>query len=217
MNDTVNLGASPTIGSYILPGEPLITLSQKIDSQIKLTILNSEKIIDGTKNGIFDLGVIESDIFDDELCYEEWIEDELVVCSKTPLGESIDREKISRCQLLCRQEESPTRQLITDFFTKHGLMYHHFDSLMEVDNTTSAIQSIKWSKPNRENPTVTIVSKLAIIDEVERKELYLSRINGAPLSRKLYIIYDGRKENSGKIKEVIAYLKAWHASTEHAS
>lgn len=213
MNDTVNLGASPTIGSYILPGEPLITLSQKIDSQIKLTALNCEKIIEGTKNGIFDLGVIESAIFDDALCYEEWMEDELVVCSKTSLGESIDREKISNCQLLCRQEESPTRQLITDFFSKHGFSYQHFDSLMEVDNTTSAIQSIKWSKPNREHPTITIVSKLAIIDELERKELYISRIEGAPLSRKYYIIYDKKKKDTGKIKEIIEYLQVWQRTT----
>lgn len=213
----VRVGASPTIGSYILPGEPLITLSQKLDSHIKLTVLNSEEIIEGIKNGIFDLGVIESAIFDDALIYTEWMEDELVVCSKTPLGDSIDKKKISRCQLLCREEESLTRQLITDFFSNHGLMYHHFDSLMEVDNMTSAIQSIKWSKPNRENPTVTIVSKLAIIDELERKELYFSRIEGTALSRKFYIIYDKKIKDAEKVQEIIMYFNAWRDANGHAS
>lgn len=213
MRDTIKLGASHTIGSYILPGEPLFELSKRIDRKIKLTILDCDKIIEGTKDGIFDLGLIESDIFDDTLCYEEWMEDELVVCSKIPLGESIDKEVISQCQLLCRKEYSHTRQLITDFFRENELSYHHFDSLMEIDNATSAIQSIKWSKPDREHPTITIVSQLAIEDELKKKELYHSRINGAPLSRKFYIIYKKKREDTDKREEIIEYLKAWQCTT----
>lgn len=205
MSEQIKLGASHTIGSHILPGEPLIELSKIINGQIKLTILNCDKIIEGVKNGIFDLGLIESPIFDDALIYKKWIEDELVVCSKTSLGKSIDKEMIGHCQLLCRKEQSPTRQLITNFFKEHGLSYHHFDSLMEVDNSTSAIQGIKWSKPDRKHPTVAIVSHLAIEDELERKELYLSRIEGTPIHRNFYIIYK-KSNNTKKIEEIINYL-----------
>jgi DNA-binding transcriptional LysR family regulator len=206
LNDTIKVGATHTIGSHILPGEPLIELSRIINGQINLTILSSDKIIEGVKNGIFDLGLIESAIFDDDLIYTKWKEDELVVCSKTSLGGSIDKEMISHCQLLCRREQSPTRQLITHCLKEHALSYQHFDSLMEVDNTTSAIQSIKWSKPNREHPTVTIVSRLAIEDEVARKELYFSRIEGVPIVRNFYIIYDKKREDTEKIEMIINYL-----------
>lgn len=217
LKDNIKLGASPTIGSHIIPGEPIIELSNIINGHVKLTILNCEKIIEGVKNDIFDLGLIESDIFDDSLIYEKWMEDELVVCSKSSLGESIDKEMISQCKLLCRREQSPTRQLITDFFIKHGLSYHHFDSLMEVDNLTSAIQGIKWSRPNREHPTITIVSQLAIEDELKRKELYFSRINGAPLHRNFYIIYDKKSEETEIIEETINYLKTYKSTTQQAS
>lgn len=217
MSDNIRLGASPTIGSHILPGEPIIELSNKINGHIKLTILNCQKIIDGVKNDVFDLGLIESAIFDDELIYEKWMEDELVVCSKSALGESIDKDMISHCQLLCRKEQSPTRQLITDFFKEHGLSYHHFDSLMEVDNLTSAIQSIKWSKPNTEHPSITIVSYLAIEDELKRKELYISRFNGAPLRRNFYMIYNKSSEENKMIEEAISYLKTLQSSTEQSS
>ncbi|MDM5270719.1 LysR substrate-binding domain-containing protein [Sulfurovum sp. zt1-1] len=202
----IRLGASQTIGSYILPGEPLTELSEIINGQIKLTILNCDKIIEGVKSGIFDVGLIESAIFDDALIYTKWIEDELVVCSKTSLGESIDKEMIGQCQLLCRRELSPTRLLITNFFKEHGLSYHHFGSLMEVDNAISAIQGIKWSKPNRLNPTVTIVSRLAIEDELKRKELYFSRINRTPIHRDFYIIHNKKHKDTGKIEKILNYF-----------
>ena len=206
MSEKVRLGASPTIGSYILPGEPLIELSEIINGHIKLTILNCDKVIEGVKSGVFDIGLIESAIFDDALMYTKWIEDELVVCSKTSLGESIDKEVISHCQLLCRREQSPTRKLITNFFKEHGLAYHHFDSLMEVDNATSAIQSIKWSKPDKKHPTVTIVSQLAIEDELKRNELYFSRIDGAPIHRDFYIIHKKNCIDTDKIEKIVNYL-----------
>lgn len=217
MNEKIKLGASNTIGSHILPGEPLIELSRIINGQVNLTILSSEKIIDGVKEGIFDLGLIESAIFDDTLVYKKWIKDELVVCSKASLGESIDKEMIIHCQLLCRKEQSPTRQLITGFLKEHELSYQDFDSLMEVDNTTSAIQSIKWSKPNKEHPTVTIVSRLAIEDEIERKELYLSRIEGVPIVRNFYIIYDKKRDDSEKLEAIINYLITQQTTTERSS
>ncbi|MGC9352139.1 MAG: LysR substrate-binding domain-containing protein, partial [Sulfurovum sp.] len=158
-----------------------------------------------------------SAIFDDALIYKKWIEDELVVCSKAPLGESIDREVISHCQLLCRKEQSPTRQLITGFFQEDTLSYQHFDSLMEVDNATSAIQGIKWSKPDREHPTVAIVSQLAIEDEIKRKELYLARIDGAPMLRNFYIIFDKKKKGDEKLEKIINFLTTLQHTTEQSN
>jgi hypothetical protein len=107
--------------------------------------------------------------------------------------------------------------LITGFLKEHALSYTHFDSLMEVDNSTSAIQGIKWSKPDREHPTVAIVSHLAIEDEVERKELYLSRIDGTPIMRSFYIIYDKKKKDSDRIAKVVNYLTTLQHATEQSN
>ena len=210
MDNTIKLGASYTIGSHILPGETIIQLRRILGGKIKLTIANCDKIIEGIKAREFDLGLIESPIFDDALEYKKWMEDELVVCSKAPLGDNIDADKIGRCQLLCRVESSPTRQFITNFFKEQGLSYHSFDSLMEVDNATSAIQGIKWSKPDRESPTVAIVSKLAIEDELEKKELHEARIGGKPMIRNFYLIYDKQDGDSAHVDEIITYLKTSH-------
>ena len=207
MDKTFNLGTSPTIGAHILPGDPLINISKRLNSTIKLTIDTCDKIIEGVKKKELDLGLIESPIFDDALVYREWMEDELVVCSKIPLKDSLGEEELSHCKLLCRNVNSPTRMFITDFFEKLGLSYETFDSLFEIDNATSAIQGIKWSKPNSKHPTVTIVSQLAIEDELEKKVLYQSRIKNQPMRRKFYLIYDKKEGNHAYIEDIIKYLQ----------
>jgi len=207
MGKSFNLGTSPTIGTHILPGDPLINISERLKSKIKLTIATCDKIIEGVKKKELDLGLIESPIFDDALVYKEWMEDELVVCSKVPLHEPLGEEELSHCKLLCRNANSPTRVFITDFFKKLGLSYKTFDSLFEVDNATSAIQGIKWSKPNSEHPTVTIVSQLAIEDELDKEVLYQSRIENKSMIRKFYLIHDKDAKDHSYVEDVIKYLQ----------
>jgi len=207
MGKSFNLGTSPTIGTHILPGDPLINISERLKSKIKLTIATCDKIIEGVKKKELDLGLIESPIFDDALVYKEWMEDELVVCSKVPLHEPLGEEELSHCKLLCRNANSPTRVFITDFFKKLGLSYKTFDSLFEVDNATSAIQGIKWSKPNSEHPTVTIVSQLAIEDELDKEVLYQSRIENKSMIRKFYLIHDKDAKDHSYVEDIIKYLQ----------
>ena len=207
MGKSFRLGTSPTIGAHILPGDPLLNIAERLNSKIKLTVATCDKIIDGVKKKELDLGLIESPIFDDALVYKEWMEDELVVCSIIPLKDSLGEEELSHCKLLCRNIHSPTRIFITDFFKKLGLSYETFDSLFEIDNATSAIQGIKWSKPNSERPTVAIVSQLAIEDELDKEVLYQSRIENKPMRRKFYLIYDKKVRDNSYVEDIIRYLQ----------
>lgn len=207
MRKSFHLGTSPTIGTHILPGKPLINISERLNSKIKLTIATCDKIIEGVKDKELDLGLIESPIFDDALVYKEWMEDELVVCSVIPLQDSLGADELSHCKLLCRNVNSPTRIFITDFFKKLDLSYETFDSLFEIDNATSAIQGIKWSKPNSERPTVTIISHLAIEDELDKEVLYESRIGNKPMCRKFYLIHNRDDRDYSYVNDIIKYLQ----------
>jgi len=204
------LGASPTIGTLILPGEPLIKISEKLDATIKLSIEPCDRIVTGVKNKTYDLGLIESPIFDNDLVYKEWMEDELVICSLKQLPKSLNEEELSHYKLLCRNTDSTTRMFINDFFKEIDLSYEVFYSLSEINNVSAAIQSIKWSKPNSEHPTtVAIVSKLAIEEELKKDLLHCSRIKNKPMIRKLYLIYDKSEGTPPFVEDVIAYLQEW--------
>ncbi len=209
MSKSFKLGASYTIGSHILPDNPLINIGQRLNSKIKLTISTCDKIVESVKDKTFDLGLIESPIFDDGLVYKEWMEDELVVCSKIPLQDSLGEDELSTCKLLCRNVNSPTRMFITDFFEELGLSYETFHSLSEIDNVTAAIQGIKWSKPNIDHPTVAIVSQLAIEEELNKEVLHQSRIENKPMRRKFYLIYNKGDEDHSYVEDIIRYLQEW--------
>jgi len=205
--DTFKLAASYTIGSHILPGKPISNISEKLQTKIELKITTCDKIIEGVKSNQYDLGLIETPIFDSSLIYKEWMEDELVICSKMPIPKSIDENELRKYRLIARREDSLTRKVIADFLEKIGLSYHSFKSISEIDNATAAIQSIKWSKPNRENPTVAIVSQIAIEDELKREELHSSRIKNHPIMRKFYLIYNQKSHNDIDINEIIKSLQ----------
>jgi len=205
--DTFKLAASYTIGSHILPGKPISDISQKLQSKIQLKITTCDQIIEGVKQNQYDLGLIETPIFDSSLIYKEWLEDELVICSKTPIPKIIDENELRKYRLIARKENSPTRKVITNFLESIGLSHYNFKSITKVDNATAIIQSIKWSKPNRENPSVAIVSKIAIEDELKKEELHISLIKNHPLIRKFYLIYNPKSYNTIDIDEIIKLLQ----------
>ena len=201
-----HIAASYTIGTYILPGESIEYLREQTKSKMKLKINSCTDIIKGVKDGIFDLGFIESPIFDDNLTYREWEGDELIVCSKSKLPLLLNKELLSEYNLISREESSPTRILIDDFLSIFNISSKNFKSLSEINNTTAIIQSVKWSKPNLINPTVAIVSNLAIEYEIKYKELFEARIYNKPIKRKFYIVTSKQNDNNPLILNIVQGL-----------
>jgi len=205
--DKFRLGASHTIGSYILPGETINTIHQKADRKIKLTVAPCNEIVKAIKEEKLDLGFIEFPIFDDSLVYKEWMNDELVICSKKKLPPLLAKDDLSKCRLVSRERGSYSRAFIEDFLGEQGLFYDDFSSISEVDNPTAIIQSIKWSKPTAPITAVAIVSKMAIEYELTYDYLYESSINNTPILRKLYILYRADSEYIDIIKDIFEALK----------
>ena len=202
------LGASHTIGSYILPGEPIDTIHALVEKKIKLTIAPCDEIVKAVKEQKLDLGFIESVVFDDALVYQEWMEDELVLCAKKELASSLVKEDLESCRLICQEKESLDRIFIQEFLTKQGFSEDDFNAISEVDNPTAIIQSIKWSRPSAPITSVAIVSKIAIEYELKYNDLYGSIINNEPIVRNFYMLYREDSEQIKRIKTICSKLIA---------
>ena len=200
------LGASHTIGSYMLPGEIVDMIHQQASRKIKLIVAPCGEIVKAIKENRLDLGFIEFPVFDESLVYREWMDDELVVCSKKKLPDSLGKDDLSRCRLVSSERGSLSRAFIEDFLEEQGLFYYDFDSVSEIDNPTAIIQSIKWSKPNTTITAVAIVSKIAIEYELKYNHLYESSINNTPIVRKFYLLYREDSEYSDTIKNICEAL-----------
>ncbi len=203
---TFNLGASFTIGNYILPGECLNSIKKVIGNDVKLTIDVSQKIVEKIRDRVIDLGFIEAPVYDEELVYRKWLEDELVLFSNTPLPRVVHIEDLYNFDWVCREEGSHTRTIIKDKFNELGIKCKDFHIVSEVNNTTALLNTIARSKKNLERPIVSIVSKYAIAQEVANKTLYQARINGITMDRTLYIIYAKNNKNNPYIKSTVDYI-----------
>jgi len=203
---TFRLAASYTIGSYVIPGECLNSISESIGNDVTLGIDTTDKIITGLKERKFDVGLIESPIFDDNLIYREWFDDELVIFSNTLLPKVMNIEELYDFKWICREEGSHTRKLMSEVFDELGISCKSFNVLSEVSNTTATLQSVKRASKEGDHPTVSVISKYAIAEEVARGELFESRIYGFTMSRKFYIVYTKENKNNVFIDNVVNYI-----------
>ena len=207
---TFRLGASFTIGNYVIPGECLNTIGEAISNDINLNIEVSDVIVQQLKDRKLDVGLVESPVFDNDLIYREWLEDELVVFSNTPIPKSLKTEDLYDFKWICREEGSYTKRIVTDVFEELGVSCKNFDVLSEVSNTTAVLQTIKRSNKNADMPVVSIISQHAIADEVQNGELFEARLRGYKMTRKFYIVYSKENKHNAYVDNVVDYIMGGH-------
>ncbi len=205
---TFRLGASYTIGTYVIPGECLNAMSETINNDVNLSIDVSDNIIQKLKDRKLDVGLIESPVMDGDLMYREWLEDELVVVSNVPIPKTLKTEELYDYRWICREESSHTRKIVSEVFEELGVSCKSFDVISEVSNTTAVLQAIKRSKKDVAKPAVSIISKHAIAEEVAKGELFESRLRGYTMKRKFYIVYTKENKHNAYVDNVVDYILA---------
>jgi len=203
---TFRLGASFTIGSYVVPGDCLNTLSETIHNDINLFVGLSKDIITKLKTKNLDLGLVEAQIIDDELISREWKEDELVVFSNVPIPKILRPEDLYGFKWVCREEGSHTRSIMAEVFADIGVQCSSFDVLSEVSDTTAALQTVKRSKKDPQNPVVSVVSKHAIADKVQDGSLFEARFQGYKMLRHFYIVYHKDNKHNAYVNNTVDHI-----------
>ena len=185
-----------------------LSYNQKEDilNDVNLSIAVSDQIIQGIKDKKFDVGLIEVPIFDEDLIYREWFDDELVIVSNMHLPKILRTEELYELKWVCREEGSHTRRLLSEVFEDLGVSCKSFNVLSEVSNTTAALQSVKKANKDDNQATATIISKHAVADEIARGEMFESRIYGFTMTRKFYIVYSKENKNNVFIDNVVNYI-----------
>lgn len=199
------IGASYMIGNYILP-DFLTQIQDAINNESLVRIENSASIIDELIAKKIDLALVENISTREGMMYREWMDDELVLVSKSELPKNINKEELSTFAWVCREEESHTRQFVKKEMSKIGVDCGSFNKKSIVTSSTAVKQTILKSSPNERQPTVSIISKHMIVDEVEKGELFYSRIKNVKLNKKLYIAYLREKKQDRFMESAVNYI-----------
>lgn len=203
---TFRIGASFTIGTYVIPGECLENLRKIVNNDVTLNIALSQDIVDQIKDKKIDIGLIESPIMDNDLIYREWLEDELIVVSNVPIPKIIQTEDLYDFEWICREESSHTRKMVAEVFDELGVNCKDFKMRSEVSNTTAVLQGIKKSKKDPLNPVVSIISKYTVADEIQNGQFFEARIRGYEMKRKFYIVYSKENKRNAFIENIVEYI-----------
>ena len=198
------LGASPVIGNYILP-DFLNDIQEAIKNNVMLKVADAGDITEKLIDRKVDLALLEAPIFQDGVIYREWMEDELIIASRSPLPKIVKKEDLFEFDWICREEESSTRKIIHESFEKIDVDCKNFKVRSIVTSSTAVKQTLLKADTSG-RPVVSILSKFIVNDEVEKGTLYISKMKGLKLSRMLYLCYLKDRKHDALIDNVINYV-----------
>jgi DNA-binding transcriptional LysR family regulator len=193
----VEIGATLTIGEYVLPNILACLYMIRPDIDFKVTIANTETIARDILERKYRIALVEGPVPENkDLVVENFWHDELVVVVPYhhPWAQkgSITLNELTKAKLILREVGSGTRKVIELFFAEKGFKLSDFNITMELGST----QSIK--NVVAAGLGVTIISALTVRKENEEKILKAIKIKDCYMGRPLNILTNA---NNAKTKE----------------
>ncbi|MEW6619083.1 MAG: selenium metabolism-associated LysR family transcriptional regulator [bacterium] len=199
----LTMGASVTIGTYILP-EILGKFRHKYpDIEIALDIFLSQEIVEKVLANMLDIGFIGAPVNDERLTINQFLTDELVVIippqHKWAGREFIEPNELINQPFILSREGSGTRTIVEERLKQIGVI---LKKTIEFGNTEATKKAVEAGLG------ISIISKYAILREINAgilKSLSLSEVN---LKRNFYFIYCKDKYFTNVVKAFLSLLSS---------
>lgn len=197
------LGASSTVGSYILPSYlgSFKELHPKAD--LCLSIQNRKEVLEQCLSGEIDIAFMQGLPKNQILQSEFFMKDELViVCS--PRHRWAGREyltlktlKLEPDKIIMREQGSGTRYLIEKVLEQHGI---EFKIIMEMSSSEGIKRAIEA------NLGIGVLSKNIIINEIKNRSLVALPIKDLNTSRDFYIVRNKKQYHMQLIMKFFNFI-----------
>lgn len=187
-NGSIRIGASVTIGAHVLP--KLVFNFQRICPQTDIQVFedNTEKIENGILHDQIDIGLVEGETTSLDIISQAFMEDELVlICGanhRFAHCQSIEPQELEQEQFIIREKGSGTRKTFEDKMTENHLRWN-------VSWTCNNADTIKMAVA--QGLGVSVISRRAVVNEVESGLLCETAINDMKFKRQFKIIYHKNK------------------------
>ncbi|CAK7071315.1 MAG: HTH-type transcriptional activator CmpR [Kerstersia gyiorum] len=188
----IRLGASTTIGNYLMPARIARLLEAHALASVEMRIGNTQEIVGAVLRREVDAGVIEGPCHADELEALPWLSDELVfvVAAHHPLAQSqtpCPLAELRKQRWLLRESGSGTREAVDNVLLPH---LGNFDLALQLGSTEAIKQAAAAGLG------IACLSRSAVQDLVDLGRLALLRTTLPPLHRQLYRIRHRSKQFS---------------------
>lgn len=198
----IKIGASTTIGTYILPEIIREFVEEHKKIEISLIIENTANIEKLILENKVDFAFVEGKIGSSEINVKKIWDDELVfICSdnhKWNGKKYIESTSLLEERLIMRERGSGTREIMENYLYDKKIDFKPF---MELGNTEAIKKSVEA------NLGVSCLSKRSVIEKIENGDISGIRIKDKKIKRMLSLIYHKDKFLSNNIKMFMDYAK----------
>ncbi|MEF3354853.1 selenium metabolism-associated LysR family transcriptional regulator [Paenibacillus sp. GYB006] len=181
------IGASLTIGEYVLP-RLLGPFGKKYpDISIVMNVMNTTQIVEGIMKNQLNFGMIEAPLSHPDLIVEPGMHDELklIVPAQHPLVllQEVKLEDILEYPFIVREKGSGTRQVMEAAMKDKGIEPSSLNTVMEL-GSTGAIKSAVEAGVG-----ITIISPYSVKHEVALGLVKVLDLKDITFSREFYEVY----------------------------
>jgi len=204
---SISVGASSTIGNYLLPG--VIADFRKTHPKIKIHLLvgNTKRVVEFLNAGNIDIGLVEGDVARQKMVVDKLVVDELalIVPPVHPLAKkrNVSIFEITKEPFIFREEGSGTRQVIEKYLGKYSITPQD----MMVSMVLGSTEAIKESVEN--GMGIAIVSRWAVRKEIKYGTLKPLSFKEEKMLRDFSLIFQKKAISSHAVDEFLSYLKAY--------
>ena len=187
INKTYYVGASMTIGGYILPYILAEYKNCYKNIDILLQVNNTEEIIQKLLNRKVDLALIEGNFDKERFKYTKYKDDELVLAVSNSHAfaehKEINIDEVLKGKLILREKGSGTREIFENKLLEMGYELTDFKPYMELGSIT-AIKSLVSA-----NLGYSIISKETVKNEIESGKIKIVPIKELKIFREFNFVY----------------------------
>lgn len=199
----LSIGASTTIGSYLMPHVFSAFHREHPDVKLELEIANTSVIQNMVLDDRIDLGLTEGFVAREQLVAEVVHYDEMVLIAAPshPLATraSVLPRDLARHTFISRERGSGTRDVIEAALAERKV---ELEPAMAL-GSTEAIKSVVASGAG-----IAIVSRLAVEQELSLGRLRTVEVQGLSVRRALHMVRLGGKRESPAVEAFIRMLRA---------
>ncbi|RDU37347.1 LysR family transcriptional regulator [Neobacillus piezotolerans] len=195
------IGASFTIGEYILPGLLLKVQNDFPELEFQIVIGNTDEIVNDVQVFKVDIGLIEGHTNEKELMVHPLMEDELFLVSPKshPLAgkDEVSIYDLQNHAWVTREEGSGTREYLNHFIRSNGIKVK---SLLTISSNQGVKESIM------KGLGLSLLSQSVIDREVKHGELSIIHLKNKKFTRTLSYIYSPIMRNKRSVEAFMQVL-----------
>jgi len=204
---SLSIGASSTIGNYLLP-HIIAAFKKKVPQvNISLVVSNTKTITERLNAGEIDIALVEGDVSKQRFSVETLISDELVV-TMSPAHPWAERRSLSAIELtkeplILREEGSGTRQIILKHLEEHGIKLDQLKIALVMGSTEAIKGAVE------EGLGVSIMSGWAVRKWIKLGLLKVATFKDLKFNRNFTIISPKRNYSTHTAKEFLNFLRVY--------